>query len=181
MSFKNLILPDILIAALYKNVFLVPEGLPGNNVNKNTGLVNETALDPVKFLGNNLKKITILVKHQADVFLPEKHLEFLTKILMACKLNIGDVAVVNEGFKFVDIHTLKQQLKPTHVILFGIDPTELKLPLHFPHFKIQHYADSSYLSVPSLDQLNSDTEEGKLLKTKIWVCLKSLFEVSHSK
>ena len=173
-----MILPDILIAELYKNVFIINEEPPLQKAAK-TG--NGTGSDIVKFLGNNLKKIVIVVKHPADLFLPEKHLEFLTKILAACKLHIGDVAIVNEGFRFADIHTLKQQLKPNHILLFGIDHTELKLPLNFPHFKIQNYADSTYLSVPALDQLNSDTEEGKLLKTKLWACLKTQFEVSRTK
>jgi hypothetical protein len=175
MSLQNTILPDLLIADLYKNVFIIG---PGTTNNTQIETISETVEQTVKFLGNNLKKIVILVKHPADVFLPEKHLEFLSKILAACKLNIGDVAIINEGFRFIDINTLRQQLKPNHIILFGIDPTELKLPLNFPHFKIRNYADSAYLSVPALDALNSDTEEGKLLKTKLWVCLKTMFEVN---
>ncbi|MBC7826734.1 MAG: hypothetical protein H7122_03230 [Chitinophagaceae bacterium] len=177
MSLENLILPDILIAELYKNVFVVNDGIPSQ---KREEAVTGPAADKIKFLGNNLKKIAIVVNHSSDVFLPERHLEFLTKILVACKLNIGDVAIVNEGYKFVDIQTLKQQLKCNYIILFGIDLTEIKLPLNFPYFKIQTYADSTYLSVPSLDQLNNDIEEGKLLKTKLWTCLKTLFDVSST-
>lgn len=178
MSLQNAVLPDILIADLYKNVFIINPEIDGKNPIEN---INPAEAESVKFLGNNLKRIAILVRQPSDVFLPENHLEFLSKILAACKLNIGDVAIVNEAFKFADIHAIKQQLQPNHIILFGIDPTELKLPLSFPHFKIQNYADSAYLSVPPLDALNNDTEEGKLLKTKLWVCLKTMFEVSGGK
>lgn len=178
MSLQNTTLPEILIADLYKNNFLVSSAYADE---KQIEIIDEIKSGAIKFLGNNFKKIVILVNQPSEVFLPEKHLEFLAKILAACKLNIGDVAIVNEGFKFADIHAIKQQLKPNHFILFGIDPTELKLPLNFPHFKIQNYADSTYLSVPALDVLNSDTEEGKLLKTKLWVCLRTMFEVSDTK
>jgi hypothetical protein len=172
MSLQNTILPDILIADLYRNVFVIP---PATSSNKNVEIAKEKEAQTIKFLGNNLKKIVIVVNQSSDVFLPEKHLEFLSKILVACKLNIGDVAIVNEGYKFVDIATIKQELKPNYVILFGLEPTDLKLPLNFPHFKIQNYDEVAYLSVPAFEALNVENEEGKLLKTKLWVCLKTMF------
>ena len=178
MSFENTVLPDILIGDLYRNVFVIPSGA-GNK--KDVEIVSQIPSPTVKVLGNNLKKIVIVVDHPSEVFLPEKHFEFLSKILSACKLNIGDVAIVNEGYNFVNITTLKKELKPQYIILFGVEPTDLKLPLNFPHFKIQKYDEVEYLTVPALDALNSDTEEGKLLKTKLWVCLKTMFEVPTGK
>lgn len=175
MSFQNVTLPDLLLADLFKNIVIINE----DQADKDLVLKhNPENTNGVKFLGNNAKFITILVKHAAEVFLPDRHLDFLTKILIACNLNIADVAIVNEGFKFVDVNRVKEFLNPRQLILFGIDPTEIRLPLNFPHFKIQHYAETTYLSVPSLDQLNVDTDEAKLLKTKLWVCLRGLFEVT---
>ena len=92
-------------------------------------------------------------------------------------MNIGDVGIVNVGYKVVDMSTIKQELNPNNIILFGVEPTDLKLPLNFPHFKIQNYDDVAYLSVPPFEALNVENEEGKLLKTKLWVCLKTMFEV----
>ena len=175
MSLQNTILPDILIAELYRNVFVIPSA---DSSTKNVEVAHGKEVPLVKFLGNNLKKIVIVVNQPSEVFLPEKHLEFLSKILVACKLNIGDVAIVNEGDKFVDIAMIKQELKPNNIILFGIEPTYLKLPLNFPHFKIQNYDEVAYLSVPGFEALNVENEEGKLLKTKLWVCLKTMFEVT---
>ena len=173
MSLQNIVLPDFLIAELYKKVHLISdlstEGQP---------VIPDNEPGAIKFLGNNQKKIAIIVRHPGDVFLPEKHLEFLIKILGACKLHIGDVAIVNDGFKPVDINIITKQLKPKQAILFGIEPTDLRLPLSFPQFKLQDYALCTYLYIPSLDSLNNETEEGKLLKTKLWICLKSMFEVS---
>ena len=176
MSLQNTILPDILIADLYRNVLVIP---PAPRSNSNVEIAKEKEAQAIKFLGNNLKKIVIVVNQPTEVFLPEKHLEFLSKILVACKLNIGDVAIVNVGYKFVDIATIKQELKPNYVILFGLEPTDLKLPLNFPHFKIQNYDEVAYLSVPAFEALNVENEEGKLLKTKLWVCLKTMFEVPN--
>ena len=47
------------------------------------------------YLGNNGKNISILVHEPEAAFLSEESLDFLTKILGACKLNMGDVAVIN--------------------------------------------------------------------------------------
>ena len=172
MSFQHQILPDLLISELYKDIVLVnatdadqTESIPA------APKVHE----PIKFLGNNQKQIAIIVKEPAEVFLPEKHLDFLSKILAACKLNIGDVAIVNQEYRSLDIQLIKQHLRPNQIILFGVNPTELRLPMEFPHFKLQNYDGCTYLAVPELNQLNSETEEGKLLKTKLWICLKSMF------
>ncbi len=130
-----------------------------------------------KFLGNNLKKITILVDSPQNAFLPDEQLAFLTKMLEACKLNIGDVAIVNQANSPVEIASLKRQLSPVFFLLFGPGPEAIGLPIHFPFFKIQPYDQCSYLSVPSLAQLLQPGDESKLLKRKLWVCLRQLFEV----
>lgn len=130
-----------------------------------------------KFLGKNNRKITILVQSPSVPFLPDNQLSFLTKILEACRMNIGDVAIVNTATAPVNIAALRAQLTPTVVLLFGIEPTAIKLPINFPVFKIQPYDNCSYLSAPPLTQLVQQSEESKLLKSKLWVCLKSLFNV----
>lgn len=130
-----------------------------------------------KFLGNNLKKITILVDSPQTAFLPDEELIFLTKMLEACKLNIGDVAIVNQANSPVEIASLKRQLSPVFFLLFGPGPEAIGLPIHFPLFKIQPYDQCSYLSIPSLALLVKPGDESKLLKSKLWVCLRQLFEV----
>ena len=130
-----------------------------------------------KFLGKNGKKISILVQSPGIPFLPDNQLTFLTKILEACRMNIGDVAIVNTATAPVAIAELKQQLQPTAVLLFGLEPTAIKLPINFPEFKVQPYDNCSYLSAPALTRLVQQNEESKLLKSKLWVCLKTLFNV----
>lgn len=132
---------------------------------------------PYKFLGKNAKKITIVVQSPGVPFLPDNQLGFLTKILEACRMNIGDVAIVNAAATPVNITTLRQQLEPAAVLLFGLEPPAIKLPINFPVFKIQPYDNCTYLAAPPLTQLVQHSEESKLLKSKLWVCLKSLFNV----
>jgi len=131
----------------------------------------------LKFLGNNRRAFTILVHSPGSAFLPDDQLAFLTKILEACRMNIGDVAIVNTATAPVTITGLKQQLRPAAILLFGLEPTSIRLPINFPAFRLQPYDDCTYLSVPSLDLLVQQSEESRLLKSKLWLCLKTLFNV----
>jgi hypothetical protein len=130
-----------------------------------------------KFLGNNRRKTTLLVHSPGTPFLPDNQLTFLTKILEACRMTLADVAIVNHAAAPVTIAAIKQQLQPKIVLLFGLDPTAIRLPINFPHFKQLSYDDCVYLSSPALDQLVPNTEESKLLKSKLWVSLKTIFDV----
>lgn len=130
-----------------------------------------------KFLGNNQKKISILVDSPESAFLPDDQLAFLTKMLEACKMNIGDVAIVNQAKAPVDIALLKKQLSPEKVLLFGAETADIRLPLNIAFFKLQVYDQCTYLRVPPLGQLLQTGEESKLLKSKLWLCLRELFGV----
>ncbi len=130
-----------------------------------------------KFLGNNGRKITLLVNAPGVPYLPDDQLAFLTKMLEACKMNMGDVALVNHAVSPVMIGALKQQLQPSVLVLFGIEPPGIHLPVNFPLYHIQAYDGCEYLYASPLEELVKPTEEGKLLKTKLWVCLKQLFGV----
>ena len=109
--------------------------------------------------------------------MPDNQLTFLTKILEACRMTLADVAIVNNAATPVTITALRQQLQPRTVLLFGVEPTAIRMPINFPTFKQLSYDDCTYLSSPALDLLVPNTEDSKLLKSKLWVCLKTLFEV----
>lgn len=136
-----------------------------------------TSASAYKFLGNNRQHVAVIVRFPGEAFLPENHLQLLTRMLGACKLNLGDVAIVNDATQQVDINMLKDQLYPKKVLLFGVAPEETGLPLTFPAFKDQEYAGSTYLYTPSLEELNQETEEGKTLKRRLWESLKKIFGV----
>jgi hypothetical protein len=186
MSLNTIELPDIAIEALYGDHLLIAAATPAATSPRRepayvAPISSASGTSPsapgYKFLGNNQKKITILVDSPGMPFLPDDQLAFLTKMLEACKMNIGDVAIVNQATTPVDIAALKKQLSPTWLLLFGPGPGEIGLPIHFPTFKIQPYDQCSFLWVPSLGEMLQAGEESKLLKTKLWVCLRALFEI----
>jgi hypothetical protein len=165
---NNIELPELVVVNLFKNTLIAQ-----TETNPAIDFENSS----YKFLGSNSRKITLVVNQENVTFLPDTHLNFISKILEACKMNIADVAIVNHLTKPVIITELKKQLEPTIVILFGTTPADIKLPIGFPQFKPQVYDGCTYLLSPSLDELNKDSEEGKILKSKLWVCLRKLFEV----
>ena len=169
MSLNEIRLPAFVIPGLYKNSLVT--------MDEEKISVEATAKPFYKFLGSNKKRITLAAHTNDSVFVNEGHLTFITKLLEACKMNIGDIAIVNNANEQIAISKLKKELNPKALILFGIGPTSIKLPIDFPLFKLQEYDGCTYLCAPSLDELDKDTNESRILKSKLWVCLKQLFEL----
>jgi hypothetical protein len=163
MSLDTIQLPGIIIEDLFKNSLIHQDSAIGK--------------DSYDYLGQNLKNIAIIVDSPQTVFLPEQQLGFLIKMLEACRMTIADTAIINQAHAKVEILELKHRLNPRHVLLFGVEPTGIKLPFNIPPFKIQSYDNCIYLYAPGLDRLNLDTEDGKLLKSKLWVCLRTMFGI----
>ena len=196
MSLSNIKLPGFVIADLYRTSLIQPTAADGfvplqevqevaepepvrvapqpePVVEKAPPKPVDTA--PYKILGNNKKQLTVVVNCPQDVFLAEGDLQFLTKMLDACKLNMADVAIVNHATAAVNIEKVKAELQPRFLLLFGVEPDEIHLPINFPSFKEQPYAGTTYLLTPALSQLNGDTDVAKGLKKKLWECLKRMF------
>ncbi|WEK35409.1 MAG: hypothetical protein P0Y53_23195 [Candidatus Pseudobacter hemicellulosilyticus] len=150
---------------------------PANGTNSPTSNAGQLPAEghAYKFLGKNLQRVLVIVRAPGEAFLPEEELQLLTKMLGACKLNLGDVAIVNDASTQVEMSALKTQLNPVKALLFGIEPQETGLPLSFPPFKEQEYAGCTYLHAPALTALNQPTETGKQLKTELWTSLKKMF------
>lgn len=138
-----------------------------------TNATTMPAPDKVKFLGNNHKNIVVVVSHQSVPFLPDEELKFFTNVLAACKLSIADIAIVN--FPRLEEAALKNNLasKAKTVLLFGVDPLSIGLPINFPQFQLQQFDKRTYLHAPGL----TDIENNKALKSKLWNTLKVLFGV----
>ena len=193
MSLNNISLSEQIVAEWYGSLALIPSAnpaalrpspspIPATPSTTPSPAATQPVASPVtsseyKFLGKNNRHLTIIVDSPGTPFLPDDQLNFLTKILEACRMNIGDVAIVNHNTAPVAITTLRQQLQPQSVILFGVDPVAIRLPINFPEFKLQPYDQCTYLSAPPLRELVGNTADAKLLKSKLWVCLKTLFDV----
>ena len=171
MSLNKLSLPNAIIVDLFRHS-MVRAGLGEEQAEVDSGTPH-----PYRYLGGNLKKTNLILSSPDSFSIPEKHLSFLVKILEACKMTLADVAILNHASHRIDIDELKEQLEPRTIILFGLEPKQINLPFNSPAFKIQEYDGCHYLYAPSMEELNQDTEEGKLLKSKLWVCLRKMFEV----
>lgn len=129
----------------------------------------------VSFLGENRRKIAVLVRATAAMYLPEDELNFLAGILTACKLSMADIALINvEKNTGLSYTLMTDQVKAETVLLFGVDPAELSLPLQFPHYQLQHFNNQVYLSSVPLQVLQADKQE----KMKLWNSLKKVFSLT---
>lgn len=171
MNFTNLQLPDFLLADLYKDVLVE--------------LKNE---EPVKkkevktatqqwFLGENKKHVVIVVKDEESVYLRDEWLNFLSAILSACKLNLGDTAIVNYTKTNCVYEELSEKLSPKFLLLFDVTAKEIQLPFTVPHFQVQQYNNCNFLLSPALENMLGNAQEAKLEKSKLWLSLKKMFNV----
>jgi len=177
MDLNNIKLPGSVIAGLYSSTLVGPSEIAEEKKlkkgleNSGTGLNIETRW---KSLGDNKKNILVVVNSTDAVHIPDNELSFLTGILGACKLTIADVAIVNtKNNVAASYKDLTSFFNSKIVFLFNVEPATFGLPMSFPHYQIQAFAGNSFLYCPSLKELEND----KVEKTKLWLCLKRLFNL----
>ena len=173
MAFEDVILPDFVIADLYKNTLIESVNESVSQTQSNI----EIKTEKIRFLGDNKKNITVVVNDEKAVFIEEDKLQLLTNLLAACKLNNADVAIVNicnSNYKYKQV---KAELQPTNLLLFGISAKTFELPLVFEEYKLKTYDNCQILIAKDLDFLIGTTNEVKMEKSKLWLCLKQMFSV----
>ena len=183
MGDEKIILPDFLIADLYKGSLVELDPFKLKEAPKEEEKpVKEPAAIPtlgkLRFLGENNKNVIIIVNEPAAVFLMEDDLSFLINILKACQLNLSDIAIINIAKQDVVYEIIKQQLYPENILLFDVEPSTIKLPFLIPAFQLQKFDGCTIMVAPPLPYLNKPTQEGKLLKTKLWMSLKLGFNIA---
>ncbi len=174
MSLQDLQLPAIVLAELYANHLVEPEQ---GKITINSKADKKDNLNKLPFLGGNAQRISIFVAEESQAFMNDDELAWLQRMLQACKLTLGDVAIINTQKQPTTMAQVKNELAPKKVLMLGPAPTSLQLPLNFPQFKLQEHDNCTYLYAPSAAELNQDSKESKLLKSKLWVSLQQLFEV----
>lgn len=166
MSLDNIQLPPFVLQDLFRDSLI--------DLNSGKAISAAAPAAGPAFLGNNKKRISIVVNAPDALYLSDEELNFLLGILTACKLTMEDVALINFATQQpLDYRQLDQELKAQTIILFGITPADLQLPLAFPHYQVQQYNNQVYLSSPALKTLQGDKAE----KTKLWTCLKNIFQL----
>ena len=123
MDLNTIELPGFIVAGLYK------DSLVSGTEKK---VIAASAPAGYRFLGDNRKKITLIVDSPGDVFLPDRHLSFITKILEACKVNIGDVAIVNHASTPVIVVGIKKTIATGNPYSFWNGANSHKVAGQFP-------------------------------------------------
>lgn len=132
----------------------------------------EAGPTPVKFLGSNQKNVLLLVRQENTAFLPEEQLVLLTKMLKACGMNLGDVAIANlAGGQQLD--EILQGLQPRKLISFGaLEPATT------PPFPVVSRDGADWLMAPGLENLLQETGRNPPLKMGLWNAMKQLFNIN---
>ena len=170
-NFSHIQLPNFVLANWFKHHLIEEEAT--STITKTSN--NNTS---ISFLGNNKKNIVLIVNELEGVFISDNNLTLIEKLLSACKLTLADVAVLNIAKTKINYKDFKQQLQPQVLILMGIDPTSIQLPLVFPMHKIQAYDSCKMLITTSIDRMQK-TNDPKVLEEKkeLWGLLKTLFNL----
>jgi hypothetical protein len=195
MSFNKIILPDHMLAELYKDSLVLIDNelnsTPRTAATASPGteekmiLVSEKTTEktiaqtgePLSWLGSNNKNISIIVNDTLSRHLQDELLEILSAILSACKLNLADVAIINTAGQEVKDVLVRKALSPRVVLLFGVETAAIDLPFSIPMYKTQSFDNCTYLQAASLEKMKGASSEAKLEKSRLWVCLKSIFGI----
>lgn len=155
---ENNLLHNEVLSALFKNTFLVDLS-HGHSAATNTD--TEKQLTEI-----------LVFHHHTQPELPSTQFILLEAILSACKRNTTEVKIYSKAdIQIAALSSLIEKHEPQKIILFGVDPAAIGLPIHFPVFQIQAYQQVQYLHAPSLQELEND----KQLKIQLWQKLKQLF------
>ena len=151
-------LPPAILSSLYRNVLIASE----------TKAMEVDASDNVPLQSKRLVAL-IDSKH---VMLPEKELAFLANIMSACKLKKEEyMALAVQASSQEHYLNIKAKYESPLVLLFGLAPASIELPIHFPVFQPQSFQGTQYLAAPGLGEIEND----KTLKMQLWQCLKQIF------
>ena len=137
--------------------------------------INE--LGQIKYLGEHLKQVTIIVKDELAVYLNENDLTLLSSILSACKLTLADVALINVAQQKLSLHEILNVLPSKLVMIFDVSSATLKIKLPTTLYKSIQLGDTYLLFSNSLSLMQGGDQSAKLEKGKLWAILKSLFQL----
>jgi len=182
MSFDNIQLPDFLLADLYKDTLVELDNIkPLAQQAPTVPAVQPTATEQfekiasIRHLGENKRQVCILVNDEDATFINDNDLQFLTNVLKACKLTLGDIAIINTNKHPCSYSQLAEELNPSKVLLFGLEPSSIELPISFPNFQRQNFGGCTYLTAPALCEINQASEMGKQAKVQLWTNLQTIF------
>jgi hypothetical protein len=197
MQDPKTILPAAALVSLFKDTLVLPEKEIKSKENEEQALieaigkeaiastpvhavVNEhkaTPPAPLKYLGDHLKQIMVLVNDPNAVHLNESDLGLLSSILNACKLTLADIALINTAQQPLSMHEMLTTLPSQLVLAFDLSATQLKIKLPTTLYKPIVLGDTHILFSSSLQSMQGADQTAKLEKSKLWNALKLLFKL----
>src|SRR6187549_818644 len=118
MSLNSIKFEPTDIAFIFKNSLV--EINAEQQVLSKTKFETEQTVTGLKYLGENKKKTLVVVRNADAVYIPDKQLSFLTKLLSACNLNLADVAIFNfHDHNSSEFNEILNFFKPKVVLLFA--------------------------------------------------------------
>lgn len=157
MSLDNIQLPPKVIAELYKETLVVLNPLQ-------TSEIKSPDTDRIKS-----GKVLLLTATAAT----NDENAFLDKLLQACKLSREEVNQVSMDERKIDYETVTDGFGASVVLLFGVPPAQIGLPLEFPRYQVQRHHKQTYLYCDVPGQLKEDVAAKKIL----WECLRKIFGI----
>lgn len=173
MGLNDIEFPPSLMAELYSSLIIPDEKINAHLIQLEEKKREDPSPAALRHLGENRKKILVITKDETHPFASDEDLQFLTDILAACKLSLADIALVNLAHGKQTLAVLRKEFDPGKVLCFGMGPDELEMPIRFPAFQVQSYSGTQFIASPTLRELSDD----KLLKSKLWVSLRKLFNI----
>ena len=179
MALNNMQLTSSLLIKMYRNSLVEIAG--SSNAQETTPADSQLSQNKNasaaewKYLGEFRKNILFVARYELVTHLPDEQLNFLVSILGACKLRMADVAILNVANAPLNVYkAVQEKFQSRFTILFGITPQQFEMPLDFPEFQVQPFNNCTFLHTPALEKLETD----KILKSKLWVCLRKMFNLS---
>jgi hypothetical protein len=155
MSLDKLKIPGLILKELYPNQLVQP-----------VGAQEETDPDTATVPNHEVVVIVNMISAAER--------QILDKILQACKWPPARTTLINLGRQPLSWQQIKQNGLPRICLLLGPDAAAIDLPVIFPPFRIQPFDTVKFVAAPGLAVI----EEDRLLKSKLWLCLKELFNTA---
>lgn len=177
MNFNQNQLPNFVLTNLYTNALVIINEQVDEKQTATVSIDEPLEQNSISFLGENKKQIVILVNEENAVFITDEQYNFLSNLLTACKLNMADVALINLYKSNIHYRKIQQQFAAKNVVLFNVTTSQIQLPFTIPHYQLQDYGGCKFIVANSLNDFMKTTQEAKLLKSKLWVCLRNMFNI----
>ena len=197
MQDHNTKLPAAALVTLFKDTLVLPEkeiksveseekaiitaigkeAIATTPANEVVNELKSTTPVPIKYLGDHLKKIIVVVNDDNAVHLNETDLGLLSSILNACKLTLADIALINIAQQPLALHEMLITLPSQFVISFDINSAQIKIKLPTTLYKPIVLGDTQILFSNSLQSMQGADQNAKLEKSKLWNALKLLFKL----